>query len=88
MLSTIVSLAFGTTLARALVIRGGGCSVYFTVDGGVSGPVGQISSGQVRAGNGVDSTTFSFANGGLTDPSGRGCWWTRKLFSEVDNVLC
>ncbi|CAM1510104.1 Fc.00g004390.m01.CDS01 [Cosmosporella sp. VM-42] len=76
MLSTIVSLAFGTTLARALAIRGGGCSVHFTVAGGVSGPVGEISSGQVRAGSGVDSTTFSFTDGGLTDPKGRGCWWT------------
>ncbi|KAF7563259.1 hypothetical protein G7046_g876 [Stylonectria norvegica] len=75
MLSTLVSLAFGTTLVNGLAMRGG-CQLELTVSGAISGPVGEISSGQVRAGSGIASTTFDLSNGGLTDPQGRGCFFT------------
>ena len=78
MLSTVVGLAFGASLANALAIRGDGCSVHLSVDGAIKGPVGEISSGQVRAGSGVKSSGFTFKDGGFTDSNGWGCWWTRK----------
>lgn len=83
MLSTIFTVAFGTGLAGAIAIRGSGCDLHFTVDGAISGPVGQIESGQVRAGGGVGSTTFTFQDGGLHDPHGRGCWWTREYLLKL-----
>lgn len=76
MLSSLLALGAGAGLADALAIRGSECSVHFTVDGAVSGDVGQISSGQVRAGDGIDSATFSLKGDQIWDSKGRGCWWT------------
>lgn len=73
MLSTLASLALGTTLANALAVRGGGCGMHLSVSGS---PVGEISSGQVRAGDGVGSTSFVFKDGGFWGNDGKGCWWT------------
>lgn len=80
MLPSVLSLALGATMANGLALRGSGCELHFTASGSVEGNVGEISSGQVRAGSGVDSTTFELKDGGLIDPNGKGCWWTRKLF--------
>lgn len=77
MLSSLIALSFGTVLTDAIAIRST-CDVSFTVDGDISGPVGEISSGQVRAGDGVGSSSFQLQGDQLWDADGNGCWWTRK----------
>ncbi|PHH59421.1 hypothetical protein CDD81_3207 [Ophiocordyceps australis] len=63
-------------VVNALVVHNTECLLHLTVDGAVSGPVGQISSGQVRAGQAINSAVFALDDGGLTDSNSRGCWWT------------
>ncbi|OAA73427.1 Ubiquitin 3 binding protein But2 [Cordyceps fumosorosea ARSEF 2679] len=74
MKSAAIALSLGA-VANGLAVRGG-CQLHLSAGGDVVGCVGEISSGQVRAGNGVQSSTFTFTSGGLTDDKGRGCWWT------------
>lgn len=76
MKTSVAALSLGA-VANALVIRNG-CQFHLTAGGDVVGCVGEISSGQVRAGKGVQSSTFTIMNGKITDDMGRGCWWTRK----------
>lgn len=83
MLSSVLSLALGASMANALALRGDGCQVHLSVDGAVKGPVGEISSGQVRAGSGIKSSELTFKDGGFTDSWGWGCWWTRKYIMNL-----
>ncbi|GFP59950.1 hypothetical protein ACSS6W_005188 [Trichoderma asperelloides] len=76
MLYSLLALGLGTALTEAAVVRTSGCQLHFTASGAISGPVGEISSGQVRAGSGVSSTTFTLQGGQLWDNKGHGCWWT------------
>ena len=73
---TLAALALAAS-AHALAVRGG-CSLQMTAGGDNSGPVGELSSGQIRFGN-IDSTTFTFNGGALYDSKGKGCWWTREF---------
>lgn len=77
MLSPILALGFGAALTNAVAIRGSECSFHLTAGGAITGPVGEISSGQVRAGK-VSSTTFNIKGDEVWDDKGKGCWWTRK----------
>ncbi|KAM3440752.1 hypothetical protein NHJ13734_003142 [Beauveria thailandica] len=75
------AIAFGLgAVVNGLAIRNDGCQFHITAGGDVVGCVGEIDSGQVRAGNGVQSSTFTFKDGKITDDKGRGCWWTRKQY--------
>ncbi|UKZ64883.1 uncharacterized protein TrAtP1_006091 [Trichoderma atroviride] len=76
MLYSLLALGLGTALTEAAVVRTSGCQLHFTASGAISGPVGEISSGQVRAGSGVSSTSFTLQGSQLFDDKGRGCWWT------------
>lgn len=87
MLYSLLALGLGTALTEAAVVRTSGCQLHFTASGAISGPVGEISSGQVRAGSGVSSTSFTLKGGQLWDDKGHGCWWTRKFFLYVP-FLC
>lgn len=80
MLYSLLALGLGAALTEAAAVRTSGCQLHFTASGAISGPVGEISSGQVRAGSGVSSTSFTLQGGQLFDDKGRGCWWTRKFF--------
>ncbi|KAH6653344.1 ubiquitin 3 binding protein But2 C-terminal domain-containing protein [Truncatella angustata] len=62
--------------AHALATREAGCSLTFTTGGALSYPVGQISSGQTRAGGGLSAVSLTLESTSLTDSQGRGCWWT------------
>ncbi|OAR00066.1 hypothetical protein LLEC1_07592, partial [Akanthomyces lecanii] len=75
MKSAAIALGLGAVV-NGLAIRNDGCQFHITAGGDVVGCVGEISSGQVRAGNGVQSSTFTFNGGKITDDKGRGCWWT------------
>jgi hypothetical protein len=79
MLYSLLALGLGAALTEAGVVRTSGCQLHFTASGAISGPVGEISSGQVRAGSGVSSTSFTLQGGQLFDDKGHGCWWTRKF---------
>lgn len=83
MLYSLLALGLGTALTEAAVVRTSGCQLHFTASGAISGPVGEISSGQVRAGSGVSSTTFTLQGGQLWDNKGHGCWWTRTFCPSV-----
>ncbi|OTA04857.1 hypothetical protein A9Z42_0054300 [Trichoderma parareesei] len=76
MLSSLLALGLAVTTAEAAVVRTSGCQLHLSATGAISGPVGEISSGQVRAGGGVSSTRFSLQGAQLWDDKGRGCWWT------------
>ncbi|KAL7945061.1 ubiquitin 3 binding protein But2 C-terminal domain-containing protein [Trichoderma barbatum] len=76
MLYSLLALGLGMAVTEAAVARNYGCQLHFTASGAISGPVGEISSGQVRAGSGVGSTTFTLQGAQLWDDKGRGCWWT------------
>ncbi len=41
-------------------------------------PVGQLDSGQCRAGSGMTPSLFTWFGDAFVDQQGRGCWWTRK----------
>ncbi|KAM4058014.1 GPI anchored cell wall protein [Hirsutella rhossiliensis] len=70
-------LSLGThVVANALAVGKSGCPLHLTVGGAVSGPVGQIASGQARAGTGIEAATFELRGSHLVDSHGRGCWWT------------
>lgn len=88
MLYSLLALGLGTALTEAAVVRTSGCQLHFTASGAISGPVGEISSGQVRAGSGVSSTTFTLQGGQLWDDKGHGCWWTRKFCVLLCFLLC
>ncbi|PMB64244.1 putative but2-like protein C27D7.11c [Beauveria bassiana] len=75
MKSVAIALGLGAVV-NGLAIRNDGCQFHITAGGDVVGCVGEIDSGQVRAGNGVQSSTFIFKDGKITDDKGRGCWWT------------
>lgn len=76
MKTAATALSFGTVVS-AIAVRHG-CQFHLTAGGDVVGCVGEIYSGQVRAGNGVQSSTFTLNGGGIVDDKGRGCWWTRR----------
>ena len=75
MRSTIIGAVAGAAICNALVMRTG-CSLQLIVSGGITGSVGQISSGQARVGDGLTATNFTLDGSGLTDSQGRGCFWT------------
>ncbi|RFU77835.1 gpi anchored cell wall [Trichoderma arundinaceum] len=79
MLYPILALGLGAAVTEAAVARNYGCQLHLTASGAISGPVGEIWSGQVRAGSGVSSTTFTLQGSQLWDDKGRGCWWTRQF---------
>lgn len=87
MLYPLLALGLGVAVTEAAVARTSGCQLHFTASGAISGPVGEISSGQVRAGGGVSSTTFTLQGEQLWDDKGHGCWWTRKLLSFAMMVV-
>ncbi|KAK8054839.1 hypothetical protein PG993_000066 [Apiospora rasikravindrae] len=75
-LAMLAALAGG---ANALAFRAapGGCEMTMSTSGSVSYPVGQHGSGQTKAGANLSPTNFKMdGSGGLTDSSGRGCWFT------------
>ncbi|PHH82411.1 hypothetical protein CDD82_6099 [Ophiocordyceps australis] len=72
MASWLFILGTGAIVTNALVVRNTKCPLHLTVDGAVSGSVGQISSGQVRAGQAINSAVFMLDDGGLTDSNSRG----------------
>ncbi|UKZ75831.1 hypothetical protein TrVFT333_003525 [Trichoderma virens FT-333] len=76
MLYSLLALGLGAAITEAAVVRNSGCQLHLTASGAISGPVGEISSGQVRAGGGVRSTTLTLQGAQLWDDKGRGCWWT------------
>ncbi|KAK0757765.1 hypothetical protein N5P37_009781 [Trichoderma harzianum] len=76
MLYPLLALGLGAAVTEAAVARASGCQLHFTASGAISGPVGEIASGQVRAGGGVSSTTFTLQGEQLWDDKGYGCWWT------------
>ncbi|KAL6876977.1 ubiquitin 3 binding protein But2 C-terminal domain-containing protein [Trichoderma novae-zelandiae] len=76
MLSSFLALGLAVATAEAAVARTPGCQLHLSASGAISGPVGEIHSGQVRAGGGVASTTFTLQGAQLWDDKGRGCWWT------------
>ncbi|KAH6609020.1 hypothetical protein Trco_002366 [Trichoderma cornu-damae] len=76
MLYPLLALSLGAAMTEAAVVRTSGCQLHLTASGAISGPVGEISSGQVRAGSGVSSTTFTLQGAQLWDDKGHGCWWT------------
>ncbi|KAK5992963.1 hypothetical protein PT974_06388 [Cladobotryum mycophilum] len=76
MLSTLLTISLGAALTEAVALRNSGCQLHFTAGGTISGPVGEISSGQVRAGHGISPTTFTLNGDQLWDEKGHGCWWT------------
>lgn len=87
MLYSLLALGLGAAVAEAAVARTYGCQLHLTASGAISGPVGEISSGQVRAGSGVSSTTFTLQGDQLWDDKGYGCWWTREfLFLLVPHI--
>ena len=77
MWSSILALGFGAVLADALAVRS--CEFSMTAHGSINGPLGEISSGQIRAGGSVRSTPFVMNGNELWDTKGHGCWWTREL---------
>jgi hypothetical protein len=87
MLSSLLALGLAVTTAEDAVVRTSGCQLHLSASGAISGPVGEISSGQVRAGGGVSSTRFSLQGAQLWDDKGRGCWWTRKLHSFLSLLI-
>jgi hypothetical protein len=87
MLYSLLVLSLGTALSEAAVVRTSGCQLHLTASGAISGAVGEISSGQVRAGSGVSSTSFTLRGGQLWDNKGHGCWWTRKFFLSLCSFL-
>ncbi|RDW82483.1 hypothetical protein BP6252_03595 [Coleophoma cylindrospora] len=72
----ISSLVLG---ASALSVPRSSCSFGLTASGGESGTIGQLSDGQNRIGGGLDATTFTISNGGITDAAGRGCILTPSV---------
>lgn len=70
------ALALAAGASAAAVERGHGddkCCFKLEVNGGVSGPAGQLGDGQVRVGGDFPPGRWCLKNGGLTDDKGRGC---------------
>ncbi|KOS23313.1 hypothetical protein ESCO_006639 [Escovopsis weberi] len=91
MLPQLLSLGLGAALATAFSIgtEMGGCELLLTAGGAISGPVGELPSGQVRAGEGVAPSNFTIKGDKLWDRKGHGCWWTPPalvLQCDVDQV--
>ncbi|KAL7821831.1 ubiquitin 3 binding protein But2 C-terminal domain-containing protein [Trichoderma gracile] len=76
MLPSLLAIGLAVAITEAAVTRTSGCQLHLSASGAISGPVGEISSGQVRAGGGVSSTAFTLKGAQLWDDKGRGCWWT------------
>lgn len=55
-----------------------GCGFHLLTGGPSPIPVGQISSGQCRAGSRMTPSLFTWFGDAFVDQQGRGCWWTRK----------
>ncbi|KAJ9656446.1 hypothetical protein H2201_008537 [Coniosporium apollinis] len=73
MKTPLTALSFALS-ASALTLRQSPCCFHLTATGGPSGPLGQLSDGQNRIGQGSPPSTYCIsADGGLTDHSGRGC---------------
>ncbi|KAG5951364.1 hypothetical protein E4U53_003261 [Claviceps sorghi] len=68
-------LGVGVGVASAVVLRGQGCDFQIQGTGPREGPLGEISSGQVRFGD-VAPTTFRIEDGKVWGNEGKGCWWT------------
>lgn len=76
-----LSLGLGASLANAVAIRNSGCRFQMVSEGTTGGPVGEISSGQVRFG--VAQTTFQLEGTRIFDDKGHGCWWTRTYSYNI-----
>ncbi|KAG5927536.1 hypothetical protein E4U42_002113 [Claviceps africana] len=68
-------LGVGAGVASAVVLRGQECDFQIHGTGTRRGPLGELSSGQVRYGD-IAPTTFRIKDGRLWDSEGKGCWWT------------
>ena len=49
-------------------------------------PVGQLDSGQCRAGSMMTPSLFTWFGDAFVDQQGRGCWWTRKSGFSYYNI--
>jgi hypothetical protein len=80
MYSKLVLLGAGSLAQAASIASRGdsGCNLQLSSSGSISDSIGQLSSGQARAGSGISAGTFTLTSeGSLIDSKGRGCWWTR-----------
>ncbi|KXJ89550.1 ubiquitin 3 binding protein But2 C-terminal domain-domain-containing protein [Microdochium bolleyi] len=64
----------------ALVRQNAGCGFHIQTNGSSSFPVGELSSGQARAGSDMTPSLFTWFGDAFVDQQGRGCWWTPPTF--------
>lgn len=75
-LTSFFVLSLQALVAGAAAVGRPRCQLHLSVGGAISGSVGQITSGQVRAGQGIQTAAFGLEGDELIDSQGRGCWWT------------
>ncbi|KAI1502534.1 ubiquitin 3 binding protein But2 C-terminal domain-containing protein [Biscogniauxia marginata] len=68
-------------MAHGLTVRANaGCGFHLATKGGFDGAVGEIGSGQARAGSDMKPSIFTWFGDAFVDQLSRGCWWTPPSF--------
>lgn len=65
------------------VRQNAGCGFHIRTNGTVSFPVGELASGQARAGSDMKASLFTWFGDAFVDQQGRGCWWTRTFHHTI-----
>lgn len=65
------------------VRQNAGCGFHIRTNGTVSFPVGELASGQARAGSDMKASLFTWFGDAFVDQQGRGCWWTRTFHYTI-----
>ncbi|KAJ1324435.1 Ubiquitin 3 binding protein [Microdochium nivale] len=76
----VLLASFAELCSSAFVRQNAGCGFHIQTNGSVNFPVGQLSSGQARAGNDMSPSLFTWFGDAFVDKQGRGCWWTPPAF--------
>ncbi|KAH7018349.1 ubiquitin 3 binding protein But2 C-terminal domain-containing protein [Microdochium trichocladiopsis] len=73
----------------SMVVRqNAGCGFHLQTNGSVQFPVGELASGQARAGSDIKPTLFTWFGDAFVDQQGRGCWWTRQMPDHDHEINC
>ncbi|KAI5924005.1 ubiquitin 3 binding protein But2 C-terminal domain-containing protein [Camillea tinctor] len=68
---------FPVSMAYVLTPRANaGCGFHLATKGSFDGAIGEIDSGQARAGSDISPSLFTWFGDAFVDRLSRGCWWT------------
>ncbi|KAI0595534.1 ubiquitin 3 binding protein But2 C-terminal domain-containing protein [Biscogniauxia sp. FL1348] len=76
-----ITWVFPMSMAYVLVPRANaGCGFHLATKGSFNGAIGEINSGQARAGTDMPPSLFTWFGDAFVDRLSRGCWWTPPTY--------